>query len=247
MSSRTTLILGVILLVLVGYLVISNRAEEQEAAEATTPPIPTTAPRTRVIPEADAGSVPIRLELSNTDEDGNLIERVFAVDETGFWAQTVPTYTQLISGSIVSQANGMLNISSRLVLQGDDNPVSAYGLDNPASTIVVVADHNGRSVRYTFLIGNQIVGGTGYYLQREGDSRVYVVDLTAVDSALSLLSLIPVLPPTPVPPITNTLTITGTGNITNTLPLTGTGVITPTGSLSSTVPLTNTTPVTTTP
>lgn len=238
MSSRTTLILGVILLVLVGYLVISNRAEEQEAAEATTPPVPTTAPRTRVLPETDANLMPVRMEISNVDEDGNTITRIFEVDESGFWVQTVPTYTLLISGSIVSQANGLLNISSRLVLPADDNPLSAYGLDNPASTIVVVADRNGQAVRYTFLIGNQIVGSTGYYLQRQGDDRVYVVDLTAVDSALGLLTSVPIQPPPPA--ITNTLTVTTTGNITTTIPLTTTGTVTATGSLSSTTPVTTT-------
>jgi len=247
MNSRTTLILGVVLLVLVGYLVISNRADEEATAEATTVPIPTTAPRTPVIPETDANLVPVRMEISNTDEDGNSITRIFELDDTGIWAQTVPTYTQLISGSIISQANGMLNISSRIVMPADDNPLSAYGLDAPASTIVVVANRDGQAVRYTFLIGNQIVGGTGYYLQREGDDRVYVVDLTAVDSALALLTTIPIQIPAPVPPLTSTTGITSTGNITNTVPLTTTATITATGGLSNTAPLTSTTPVTTTP
>lgn len=247
MNSRTTIILGVVLLVLVGYLLISNRTGEEEAAEVTTVPIPTSAPRVPVIPETDANLVPVRMEISNTDEEGNTITRVFEVDDTGIWAQTVPTYTLLISGSIISQANGMLNISSRIVLPADDNPLSAYGLDDPASTIVVVADRNGQAVRYTFLIGDQIVGGTGYYLQLDGDNRVYVVDLTAVDSALALLTTIPIQIPTPTPPLTSTLGITGTGNITNTVPLTATATITATGEMSSTTPLTSTTPVTTTP
>lgn len=247
MNSRTTLILGVVLLVLVGYLLINNRADEENAAEATTAPIPTTAPRTPVLPETGANLVPVRMEISNTDTEGNSITRVFALESAGIWAQTVPTYTLLISGSIISQANGMLNISSRTVLPADDNPLSAYGLDDPSSTIVVVANRDGQTVRYTFLIGNQIVGGTGYYLQREGDDRVYVVDLTAVDSALALLTTIPIQIPTPVPPLTTTTGITSTGNITNTVPLTATATITATSGLSNTAPLTTTTPVTTAP
>ncbi len=227
MSGRTTLILGVILLALVAYLVISNNADET-TAEVTVPPAPTVAPRIRVIPETTDIITPTRLEVTGTDEDGNLTNRAFALDETGAWAQVVPTYTQLISGSIISQANGMLNISSRQVLQSGENPLAAYGLDEPATVIVVVAERNGESVRYTFNVGDVIVGGTGYYLQRQGDDRVYVVDQTAVQSAISLLTSIPVPPPPPVVPMTSTLTITPTGSITATVPLTNTVPITPT-------------------
>lgn len=228
MSGRTTLILGVVLLVLVAYLVISNKADET-TAEATSPPAPTVAPRTRVIPETADILTPIRLDVTGTDEDGNLINRAFALDDTGAWAQVVPTYTQLISGSIISQANGMLNISSRQVLQVGENPLSAYGLDAPSIVIIVVADRGGQGLRYTFNIGDEIVGGTGYYLQREGDERVYVVDRTAVESATALLTSIPVPPPPPtVEPITSTLTITPTNLISPTVPLTSTLPITST-------------------
>jgi hypothetical protein len=229
MSGRTTLILGVVLLVLVAYLVISNNNADETTAEATIPPAPTVAPRTRVIPETADTLTPVRLDVTGTDEDGNLINRAFALDETGAWAQVVPTYTQLISGSIVSQANGMLNISSRQVLPSGENPLSAYGLDAPGIVIVVVADRGGQGVRYTFNIGDEIVGGTGYYLQREGDGRVYVVDRTAIESATALLTSIPVPPPPPtVEPITSTLTITPTGLFSPTVPLTTTIPITST-------------------
>jgi hypothetical protein len=241
MNARTTLILGVIAIILIAYLVISNQTEEDAAAAATVPPVPTTAPRTRVIPESETTLTPVRLEVSGTDDNGNLLERTFEPDETGIWAQVVPTYTQLISGSIVSQANGLLNISSRQVLQPDENPVSAYGLDEPLYTIAVEAEREAETVRYVFLIGNQIVGGTGYYLQLMGDPRVYIVDLTAVESAVSLLTIIPVPAPVPTLEITSTLDITETGNITNTIPLSDTVPV------SSTLPLSNTVPVTTTP
>lgn len=240
MNARTTLILGVIAIILIAYLLISNQAEEEGAAEATVPPIPTTAPRTRVIPESETVLTPVRLELSGIDEDGNVQERAFEPDDTGVWAQVVPTYTQLISGSIVSQANGMLNISSRLVLQADENPLSAYGLEEPAYTIAVEAEREGETVRYVFLVGEQIVGGTGYYLQLIGDPRVYVVDLTAVQSAVGLLANIPVPPPLPELEIVPTLTLTETSHITDTIPLTNTVPLTSTVPLSITIPITGT-------
>ncbi|MEI2611352.1 MAG: DUF4340 domain-containing protein [Candidatus Promineifilaceae bacterium] len=229
MNSRTTWILGVVLLVLVGYLVISNRTAGEEAAEATVPPDPTPVPRTQVLPETEQVLTPVRLELSGTDEEGNLINRVYMAGEGGIWAQIVPTATQLISGSIVSQATAMLNISSRLVLPADENPLSAYGLDDPTYVIIVVADRNGESVRYVFNVGATIVGETGYYLQRQGDERVYVVDRTAVDGAIALLTAVPVPPPTII-----------TVPFTNTLPFSDTAPITPTISVTSTVPVTST-------
>lgn len=240
MNARTTLILGVVAIILIAYLLISNQAEEEGAAEATTPPIPTTAPRTRVVPESETTLIPVRLELTGSDEDGNVQERTFEPDDTGLWVQVVPTYTQLISGSIVSQVNGMLNISSRLVLQADENPLSAYGLEEPAYIIAVEAEREGETVRYVFLIGEQIVGGTGYYLQLMGDPRVYVVDLTAVQSAVGLLTSIPVPPPLPELEIVPTLTLTETSNVTNTIPLTNTMPLTNTVPLSLTIPITGT-------
>lgn len=243
MNSRTTVILGVVLLLLVGYLVLSNRAGEGEDAAATLPPIPTPLPRTRVIPETGDSVTPVRLEVSGPDEQGNLVRRVFTADVEGTWSQIVPTATQLITGSIVSQANSMLNISARQIIPAGENPLSAYGLDDPTYIIAIEVARNDQTILYSFNVGAEIVGGTGFYLQREGDGRIYVVDRTAVQNTISLLSSIPVIPPPVefsdfsnlIEPITSTVTFTETGNITLTLPLTDTGT------------LTSTTPVTTTP
>jgi hypothetical protein len=74
-------------------------------------------------------------------------------------------------------------------------PASAYGLDQPRE-VVACRVMSGRS--YNLSVGNQSFDGSGYYTQKAGDSRVYVISSVAVDEFDKVLAEPPVQP-TPSP------------------------------------------------
>jgi hypothetical protein len=72
---------------------------------------------------------------------------------------------------------------------------SQYGLDNPAFDVNCRVQ-SGRS--YNLTVGKQSFDGSGYYAQKGGDNRVYIVSSVEVDGFDRALSKPPVKP-TPSP------------------------------------------------
>jgi hypothetical protein len=91
----------------------------------------------------------------------------------------------------------MSSIEAIKVLNTIDQPqpASAYGLDRPRE-VVACRVMSGRS--YNLSVGNQSFDGSGYYSQKTGDSRVYVISSVAVDEFDKVLAEPPVQP-TPSP------------------------------------------------
>ncbi len=123
-------------------------------------------------------------------EDGAAVH--FERQDDGVWMQTVPTTTVAISRTLESSAGSLLSLSSRRTLSPDANPLSAYGLDQPAATIVVAVrrageDGSEQTIRHTLLVGNQTPAEDGYYVQKVGDQRVHIISTTAVDTILGLI------------------------------------------------------------
>lgn len=208
MSSRTLLILFVVLVVVAGIAYLVSRQGDSVEAEptATVAPIPDTRQFLEGVEMAAVG----RLEI--TDESAGLSAIYFREPE-GVWFQTQPTQTLVISQTLNSNMSGLLNLTSRRTLAPDENPLSAYGLENPGrSIILVVSREDGNEVRHTFFIGNETPAGNGYYLQKQGLPDIYIVPTFTIDNLFAMLTEPPVA--TPVPPVTNTVPITGTVPIT---------------------------------
>lgn len=73
----------------------------------------------------------------------------------------------------------------------DPEPLSAYGLDRPVAIITI---DSGQST-LALLVGSANFDGTGYYVSRPGDRRVYLVLADAVRPLLDLVGLRPPAPP----------------------------------------------------
>ncbi|MCB0010829.1 MAG: DUF4340 domain-containing protein [Anaerolineales bacterium] len=200
MKWRDVGILALIVIVLGGYVYYSNNREvEPEELPVPTPPPADQQPISLFPPVTPAEVTWLEVRYS-----GGVTETVITRDEAGQWAQTIPDPEPLISTTVDSQVGQLLTLTSRRTLAADANPLSAYGLEVPTAEIVlVIAGADGSSVRHTLHIGDGVTGGTGYYVQKVGDSKVYIVTNTTIDTILRLTSAPPLVPtPTPEPTAT---------------------------------------------
>ena len=183
MSWRTTGVLFLMLLVLGGIVYW-----QQQAAGPTEPtPAPasgagTFAETVPLLPDLTTDDVQ-RLEVSRT---GSGDRRTYQQEE-GIWTQTVPTTTQVLSSTIVTALQSLLDAGSRRTLSPDANPLDAYGLAEPGSTIVIAARRDGATARHTFYVGNLTPAGDAYYLQKAGDPRIHIVASFPINNILDLL------------------------------------------------------------
>lgn len=200
MSTRTLLILFIVLIIVAAAAFLVNRRAEAPEPE----PTPVTQTESVQFLEGVTMDAVIRLEVRDEVQDITLALRR---EEDGNWFQTQPTTTQAISQTVNNSVSGLLNLTSRRTLSADENPLSAYGLDQPLYTIALSARNEaGDTVRYVFLVGNPAPTGSATYVQKEGDPRVYIVPSFNVDNLVELLTEPPI--PSPTAPITGTLPIT---------------------------------------
>ena len=185
MNWRLTAVLFIILLALGGYIFYQNQQEPEAAAEADPvgtlpPPTPERFQLVRATLEGVQGLGVTRLE------DG--VEVQFLRDEQGSWAQVVPTSKLVISSTMESFMAGMINMQTMRSFAGDENPLSTYGLDQPAYNISIAAFQDDISiVRITLLVGNETPTGSAYYVQFDGDPRVHLVPTGPIDNMINLI------------------------------------------------------------
>ena len=185
MSWRTTAVLLVILLALGGFIYYQNqqgtKMETETAAVGTLPPpTPEQFNLVRATVENVHGLNVTRL-ADNTQSQ-------FLRDELGIWTQTVPTATLVLSQTMETRMTGLINMQTTRSFSGDDNPLSTYGLDQPAYDITVAAGRDdGAIIRITLLIGNETPTGGSYYIQLQGDSRVHLVPTGPIDNMIDLI------------------------------------------------------------
>ncbi|MFQ5398902.1 MAG: DUF4340 domain-containing protein [Anaerolineae bacterium] len=190
MNWRTTAALLIVLIALGGYVYYQDQQEPEP------PPIPTAvaAPPARepLFPGATINGVE-QLEVTRR-EDG--LMAIFVRDETGEWTRTVPTTTLVISQTLNTQVTGLINTSSTQRIAADANPLSVYGLDNPAYEIALtVTRTDGKLVRYTLRVGNEVPTGNNFYIQRKGDGRMHVVPSGSIQNMINLLETPPLAGP----------------------------------------------------
>jgi hypothetical protein len=195
MSWRTTGILFVILAVLAAYVLLQ---QNQESGDGEPTPTSAAASRLNLVTGITLDQV-VRLDVSRA-EDGAFVS--LARTEFGEWSRTVPTATAMISNTMNSRVTGLINMASRETFEPGLNPLSAYGLDEPAYTFTLAARQNDRTLRFKFLVGSETPTGSGFYVQRSGDDRVFVILQTTVNNMINMIDDPPIyVPPTPTPTI----------------------------------------------
>jgi hypothetical protein len=191
MSWRTTAVLFGLLLVLGGYVYWESR---REVTPPEPEPVAAAVESVRLVTGAGAEDVR-RLDVSRR-EDG--LTASFTREAGGLWTRTVPTTTQVISQTMEFAAGNLLTMTSRRTLPAGANPAAAYGLEEPAYQVVLaVADADERLIRHTFLLGDRLATGDGRYVQKRGDSSVYIVAGHVFDPVIDLLDS----PPFPMPEV----------------------------------------------
>jgi hypothetical protein len=144
----------------------------------------------------------------------------------------------VISATMNSFMQGLTILTSRRTLLTSAGSPADFGLDSPAYEITLSAvDEGGQSRRFILLVGNATAADDGYYIQREGDPRIHIVNKSVVDNVVNLLETPPVPLPTPEPTpfmsvLTDTVTLTGTATVTATLPAI-TSTVAPTDTLDA--------------
>ena len=196
MSGRTTAVLFILVLLLGGFIYFQNQAEEADPATPT--PVPTV-PRIELMPEVNSEQV-VRLELHRFSDDYQV---VLSREEGHNWYQTVPTRTLIVSQTMSSVLASLVNVTSRRSFDAEQNPLSAYGLDQPTYELAVsIEQGEGEpNARFTFIIGDQTPTGEGFYLQRRGSDRVHIALSRTIQNVLDLLEAPPRPTPTPEPAI----------------------------------------------
>jgi hypothetical protein len=215
MSWRTTGILFLILLVVAGVVFWQSRQSAEETAALPTASAPTqqTQP-VSLFPTVELAQV-ARVDVS--EGTGQLLAS-FTQDTDRTWFMTVPTSTQVLSTTVSTSVTGLMNATSRRTLLADENPLSAYGLDNPLYTITIAVDRETDTALYRVQVGDTVPSGDAYYMLKAGDARILVVPKLAVDNILNLVEQPPVVTPTPqvTLPLTGTVPITGTAPLSTT-------------------------------
>lgn len=176
---RSTVILLVIFLALVGLMVYLNRKEPEPAVAETETVI--TEPVEFLFSESDG--LPASIDLQ--DKDGNRV--VIARNEDGLWVLEMPTQAEADQGSAQAAASQLtsLRILSTVEVAPDD-----VGLGQPSYTLFVKLTG---STQKTVRIGDLTPTGNGYYAHVGEDDNVLILSKTGLDALFTLLDSPPYL------------------------------------------------------
>lgn len=186
MNWRNTGILFVVFAGLVGYLLWQNQQGETAVpTPETAETIPPTPVRTSLIATTNDAVQGINIIDLNSDD-----EVLYVQSTPSDWLQITPEESEVISGTLNTAVSGILNLTSTRTLSGDENPLSAFGLDTPAHRINIAIGNveADQTIRVSLFIGDITPVGNSYYVQKEGDSRVHIVPSGLIDNLIALLT-----------------------------------------------------------
>ncbi len=169
------------------YVLLVQRPRDEAAANAT----PTVSPRPGPVWSFTSDQV---AEFGITDLPKNRNVTV-AKDAQGVWMVTAPEARRADESQISSKVGQLANLSvSTIITKSAD--LSPFGVLSPTYTIgVKLADGS----QLKAAVGDKTPTGTGYYVLREGETDVLVVNSGSVDSLVGLLDNPPYFVPTPTP------------------------------------------------
>jgi hypothetical protein len=167
---RTTLIVLGAFAALLLYVVLFE-ARREPPAEPGAQPSPTPAS------VLDISTDDVRaLRIAAGDRSLSLVQQegkwAIAALATGA-APEASSEAVLADASIYWSVDEILRLQARRIVAEDATDLAQYGLDTPAMTVAIEMA-GGASEQ--LLIGRETPDGTAYYLQRAGESRLYIVD-----------------------------------------------------------------------
>ena len=194
MIRRSTWIVLVLLLALVGFSLYVKDLKSKQAAAAT----PASGPAP-LFNSAEGGPTDIRIESGI----GSAVE--IARDQSGKWVLKAPAAADADQASAEAAAT---QVSALRVVADVELGLDVVGLDKPAYTITVVL---GQAKNHKLLVGSATPIQTGYYVQLDG-GRTQVVEKSGMDAILGMLTRPPYLAtPTPLASASPAVAPTETG------------------------------------
>lgn len=191
MKWRNTLILLVVFVLLGGYVYFFEMKKEEP--EATTP---TTA--VIIFDMADGDIV----QLAVQSEEGRT--RVRRTEDGESWQMEEPTTEEADKGRLDSLALRIAKLRASRALTETAENLADYGLTSPQITATIKLKSEEEK---SLFIGDQTPNKSNYYVQKEGDSAVYIV-ASSMGNDLKRLITEPPKKPTPIPTPTDTPVIT---------------------------------------
>jgi hypothetical protein len=184
---RSTLVVLVIFLTLVGLLLYLNQNEpaEEETEIATAEPLE--------FLFSDSDGLPTSIDIKNDAGDQVVIFR----NEAGLWALDQPIETEAPQGGEADQASAEAAASQLTTLRIESKPEvdpEAAGLDQPSYTLTVeMTGGTEKSVRIGDLTPTEI----GYYASIDDSNEVLIINRTGLDALLTMIENPPIVEPTP--------------------------------------------------
>src|SRR6185436_6745550 len=184
MNRKTTLVLFVIVVLLGAYMLFVQAPKDKAAAEAT----PTVVGGGGSVWSMSADQI---LEVRIVDTVKN--RRVgFAKSSAnlGVWSMTEPEPTPADQNAAASAAASFTNLHYSTIITSVTD-LSGFGVLTPAYTIELkLADGS----QLKLAVGNKTPTDIGYYVLRDSETNVLVVDSGTMDIVLNLLDTPPLVP-----------------------------------------------------
>jgi len=170
---RNAIILVVVLvLLIVGYVVISKTNTGDTAITATTTPVQNVNVNIVSLDSAKVNKVTIQ----------NKGEQIILSKSKATWVLTKPTGIKTNQDQIVSAMSGITGLIADRVIEKKATKLSQYGLDKPVAEIIIKTSDNKSQ---TLELGNETPTKEGYYLLDKGSSKVFSVSTYTIESILN--------------------------------------------------------------
>lgn len=196
MSRNTTLILlGVFALLLI-YVLLTQGAPPGSAT--ATPTIAPTSVTTGLLWGGVTGDQVLSVRV--TDRVGSRSVAFGRASPEASWAVTEPEARPADQLAAANNVATLVNLQFRNMITGTTN-LSAFGVLSPTHTLEIGL-LDGRTLK--LVIGDKTVTGTDYYVLRDGEMTVLVINGFSLDPVLGWVNNPPYLPSTPTPELTGT-------------------------------------------
>ena len=182
---KTTLIVAGIFCALLAYvLLVEDKKEPPPELRPGVTPSPTPAAILNIA-LADVRALEVR-------GGANQVTRLTYAD--GTWRVALPEDAPANEAALAWTMSDLLRLEARQIVSEQVSDPAAYTLDVPALTLAIEA----RAGTETIHVGRETPDGSAFYIQRQGDPRLYIIDHYKVDALLEWLAQPPYLP-TPTP------------------------------------------------
>lgn len=175
---RSLISLLLVLVLLIGaYVYLSNRPEEEEETEPKQVIDISKVDREKIVKIAlenkETGEQLVFEQETRTIEgsEQNSDEEKESKTET-VWVTTKPYAVELVQSKVTDLARSFSSLTANLVVEEQPEDLSIYGLKEPKVIATATLDDGETIVLH---LGNKTADGSGWYLMKKGDSKVYTV------------------------------------------------------------------------